>query len=126
MLRFVVMAWAMFMLNSCAAHDERYYRLNPPELIDVMKACPEKQPRHLSCDELKPVFAEVSQMAYQLQINPQRFGSRILSLQEELGKQQALLEQNPNQPQLAADIEKKQQQLAELLAIVRWLEAPEG
>lgn len=126
MLRYVVMACAMFMLNSCAAHDERYYRLNPPELIQVMKACPEKQPRYLSCDELRPVFEEVSQMAYQLQINPQRFGYRILNLQQELGKQQTLLAQNPNQPQLAATIEKKQRELSELMAIVRWLEAPEG
>ena len=126
MLKIIVMCCAMLMLNACVAQDEQYYRLNPVALQKAIKSCPQKKPAGLSCEKLEDLAVQVNQLAYELQRNPQRFGQKILALQQELAKQHDALHQDSQQPELAERVKNNQQQLAEYLAIVRWLESPES
>ena len=114
------------LLIACSTKDEQYYRTHPKALKEAIKNCPAKQPSQLSCDQLAMIDSTVNDLAYQLQISPLAFGKKILVLQESLAKQQSDLKANPNQFELKQTIEKNKQQLAECLAIVRWLESPES
>ncbi|KTD65458.1 hypothetical protein [Legionella spiritensis] len=126
MAKYLIMVCTMLMLNACVAQDEQYYRLNPQSLQKAIKNCPEKQPGTVSCERLQEIAFQVNQLAYQLQKNPQGFGQKILTLQQELAKQQEALKQNPEQPDLRAKIDKNRASLTQYLAIVKWLESPEG
>lgn len=114
------------MLNACQAHDAKYYQLNPKALQQAIKECPDKAPLDISCAELKTVAERVNALSYELQMNPQGFGRKILALQEELANQELKLTQNPKQDILVKKIKETKKQLAQRLAIVRWLESPEG
>ncbi|KTC78401.1 hypothetical protein [Legionella brunensis] len=112
--------------TACSAQDEAYYRQNPQALQQAVKNCPNKKPTQISCEQLAILAESVNELAYQLQINPQAFGKKILALQETLAKQQIELKNNPNQPDLKNLIEENKKNLAERLAIVKWLESPES
>lgn len=126
MRRLLTVASALLALNACAAKDERYYHLNPVALQEAIKNCPQKQPEQVSCTQLEQIAIDVNQLAYQLKMNPQGFGTKILTLQNELVKQQQELQKNPSQPALVTSIDNKQWELAQHLAIVKWLESPES
>jgi hypothetical protein len=96
------------------AHTERYYNLHPDALQKAIAACPQKQPRDVSCDQLKVIALRVNKLAYQLRLNPQEYGKEILALQEAIAKQD-----NKN-------AETNKRDLRERLAIVKWLESPKG
>ncbi|CEK10970.1 hypothetical protein [Legionella hackeliae] len=117
---------ASMLLSACTVEDENYYRRNPQVLQQALKNCPDKKPSHISCEQLATLAASVNELAYQLQMNPQGFGKKILALQETLAKQRLELENNPNQPELKSLVEKNKQDLTQRLAIVRWLESPES
>lgn len=120
------MAFLPLLLVACGTQDEKYYRTHPQVLQEAIKRCSSKPLSPLSCDQLAEIAVGVNELAYQLQINPQAFGKKILSLQEALAKQQVDLNTQTNQPILRANIEKSKQQLAAYLAIIRWLESPES
>lgn len=114
------------LLTACAVQDEHYYRTNPKALDQAVKNCPAQQPPKLSCSQLAAIALSMNELAYQLQMNPQGFGKQILALQESLAKKEGQLQKEPAQVELKAAIEKNKQELAERLAIVRWLESPES
>lgn len=126
MIRLIIMGFAMLMLNACQAQDETYYRLNPIALQNALKNCPQQRSQGVSCEQLSLLNNQVKQLGYELQMNPQRFGQKILSLQEMLARQHAALKQDPKQSELKSQVQNNQQKLAEYMAIVRWLESPEG
>lgn len=117
---------AFLLLCGCVAHDEQYYRTNPKILNETLKSCPAKQPAKLSCAQLSAIAVEVNQLAYQLQMSPQGFGQRILKMQQNLASLELQRRQNPQSQEHDAEIAKIKQQLTEYLAIVKWLESPEG
>ncbi|ASQ45650.1 hypothetical protein [Legionella clemsonensis] len=123
---FLLLVCASLFLTACAVHEESYYRRNPQALQQAIKDCPNKKPQQMSCEQLTILAEGINQLAYQLQANPQAFGKKILALQETLAKQQAELKANPSQSSLKISIEKNEKELAERLAIVRWLESPES
>ena len=124
MLRTFITGIALLMLNACQAQDARYYELHPQELQRAIKNCPAQSPGKISCDELKKVARKINSLAYELQMNPQGFGSKIIALQEELVQQQEQFAQHPKEQKLAMQMKQNQEQLAQRLAIVRWLESP--
>lgn len=126
MVKQLILSLATILLVACSTHDAQYYRLHPEALQQALKKCPAPQPEALSCEELSRIALDVNQLVYSLQMSPQGFGSKIISLQVELAKQQALYRKNPNQPELLTSIEAIKQQLAMRLAIVKWLESPEN
>jgi|GEM_PF-1407338 len=117
---------AVSLLTACTTHDEQYYRTNPPALQQAIKDCSEQSSGQLTCDQLKAIAADVSQLAYELQINPQAFGKKIISLQNQMVAIQAQLKQNPNQTELTQSLHTVEQELKDRLAIVKWLESPQG
>lgn len=116
----------ILVLSACATSEKQYYQNNPKALQKAISACPAKHPSGISCDELANMASTMNQLAYQLQMNPQRFGKKILALQERLAVQQANLRTNSSQPDLKVAIEKNKQQLSEYLTVVKWLESPES
>ncbi|KTD36770.1 secreted endonuclease [Legionella nautarum] len=127
MRKYLFMACMSLLLAACSTQEDgQYYRTHPQALQDAVKDCPAKQPTQMSCKQLADVAIGVNELAYQLQINPQAFGMKILSIQETLAHQQASLKANPNQPELKLTVQHNEEQLAEYLAIVRWLESPQG
>lgn len=117
-MKFLFLLCASFLLIACSTPNEQYYRLNPDVLQKALKQCPEKQPSGLGCEKLAAVAEEMNRLAFQLQSNPQAFGKKILALQETMAKQDANLD--------TASIDKNKQQLAEYLAVVKWLESPKS
>lgn len=91
-----------------------------------MKACPDKQPRGLSCQQAQQIAVELNGLAYQLQSNPQGFGSKILTLQQTIANQETELKKTGNNQELKAALKKNKQDLADYLVVVKWLESPES
>lgn len=119
MIKHIVSSMAALMLVACVSHDEAYYRVHPQELQAVLKQCPTEHPMQVSCQTLHHIAVEVNQLAYELQSNPQGFGSKIITLQTNIFK--------PQQTSMPSDDNKlkaMQQELAMRLAIVKWLESP--
>jgi len=125
-MKFILLAVMSVWVVACSAHDEQYYRLHPVALQQALEKCPEQPSGDLSCQQLKVVAEKLNKLAYQLRINPQDFGKQILALQETVAKQKKSLQQNPNQPDVNAALAENIQQLKERLAIVKWLESPQG
>lgn len=103
-------------------NNQLYYRLHPDILQKTLEKCPEHSDSAVSCDELNVIAKEVNSLAYELQNDPQGFGKVILTLQQTIAKQ----EKETSKNNVEATIEKNKQELASRLAIVKWLESPEG
>ena len=113
-------------LTSCTVKDKHYYQYNPNELQKAIKACPEHQPQGLSCDQVKELGNQMNGLAYQLQLNPQGFGAKILTLQQTIAEQQMQLNKEGANATLQASMQQNKQDLADFLAVVKWLESPES
>ncbi|KTD56066.1 secreted endonuclease [Legionella sainthelensi] len=113
-------------LASCSAKNEYYYQTHPDELQQALKACPERQPQGLTCEQLETLATRMNELAYKLQMSPQGFGQKIIALQEAIAKEQSQLETEQNNENLEASLVKKKQDLADHLAVVRWFESPKS
>lgn len=111
-------------LTSCAKKNEHYYLSHPDKLQAAIKLCPEQQPKGLSCEQLQQIAGRMNNLAYQLQLSPQGFGNKILSLQEMIAKQQQQLKNEGINAELQAKIDQNQHDLSEHMAVVKWLESP--
>lgn len=126
MVKYLFLSVAGSLLVACSTPSPQYYRMNPQELPAAIKACQTStKVAQLHCSDLQQIAIDINQLAYELQANPQKFGKKIISLQEQLAQQHAQLQQNANNPELKKLIDKNEQQLRERLAIVKWLESPQ-
>ena len=80
----------------------------------------------MSCGQLKNIASRVDELAYQLRLNPQGYGKEIITLQENIAKQEATLINQSNQPELQRALLDNKYDLDEHMAIVKWLESPGG
>lgn len=127
MIKYIILIVMPLFVSSCsAALDATFYSLHPKELQQALQQCPEKHPAGVSCEQLNNLAMHANILVSELQYDPQRFGKKILTLQEELAQYKAALNGNPEQTGLQASIEKNKVQLGERLAIVKWLESPRG
>lgn len=126
MNKYLVVTLIVLGLTSCSAKDEQYYRTHPKVLQQAMKDCPNKQPSGLSCQQIEKVAVQMNTLAYQLQYNPQGFGAAILKLQQTIASQQIELTKSNANNELHLDLNKNKKELAERLAVVKWLESPES
>lgn len=111
-------------LTSCTKKDEHYYETHPNDLQQAIKSCPQQQPQGLTCEQLQTIAGHMNSLAYQLQSSPQGFGAKILALQETIAKQQQQLETDLSNADLQASVAQNKRDLAEHLAVVKWLESP--
>ncbi|MCP0913648.1 MULTISPECIES: hypothetical protein [Legionella] len=126
MARWIILMMMSFWMAACAARDEHYYTMHPKALQEAIKKCPEQASGQLSCKHLQKIALRTNNLALQLRSDPQGYGKQILSLQETIAEQEMALQQNKNQPQLQKELESNKYQLKERLAVVKWLESPEG
>ncbi len=113
-------------LTACSEQGEQYYRSNPKVLQMAIKSCPEKQPAGLTCEQIQQLGSRLSSLAYQLQLNPQAFGNKILAIQQTIAKQKLELKTGGLNTELKASIAQNEHDLADYLAVVKWLESPES
>lgn len=73
-------------LTSCSAKNEHYYRTHPNELQQAIKACPNRQPAGLTCEQLESLANRMNKLAYQLQLSPQGFGKKLWLCKRQLLK----------------------------------------
>lgn len=111
-------------LTACTKKDEHYYQSHPHELQQAIKACPGTSPSDLSCDVLSALANNMNSLGYQLQSGPQEFGIKILALQERIAQQEQQLKTEGPNASVQESIAQDQRKLAELLAVVKWLESP--
>ena len=123
MFKYITTVVFMSWMASSAAHDADYYRLNPNVLQRALKACPEKQPSGMGCEQLKTIAVQLNDLAYQLRQSPQEYGKDILRLQEAIAKEETLL-QAGSQTEMASLLDENKQELRARLAVVKWLESP--
>lgn len=126
MNKYLVVILMTMGLMSCTSKNEQYYRSNPKALQNAVNACPNHQPPGLSCQQLEQLRDRLTHLAYQLQMNPQDFGRKILELQQTIAKQKEQVTQNSHDNELHASLEQNQHHLADYLAVVKWLESPES
>jgi len=115
---------AILGLTSCTVKDEHYYQVNPDKLQQAMQACPGQQPQGLNCEQIEALAKRMNSLAYQLQINPQGFGTKIMQLQQTIADLQNQLKNEKDNSALQANLDQNKQNLADHLAVVRWLESP--
>lgn len=123
MFKYIATVVFLCWMGSPAAHDAEYYRQNPNALQQALKACPEKQPSAIGCEQLKTIAVQLNDLAYQLRQSPQEYGKDILRLQEAIAKDEALL-QAGTQTEIASLLDENKQELRARLAVVKWLESP--
>lgn len=113
-------------LNSCHAENEQYYLSHPKELQSAIKNCPNEHPKELSCKDVELLGQRLGRLGYELQANPQAFGHKILVLQQTIAQQQDQLKQNTTDQSLSLSLKEHLKELADRMAVVKWLESPEG
>ena len=106
------------------AHDESYYSAHPKELQQAFNKCPEQQTTKLSCEQLKAIALRLNTLAYELRLDPQGYGQKILALQEEIAANELTSQHNMQANDSQSVLAKNKKQLKERLAIVKWLESP--
>lgn len=127
MIKYIILLMMPLLANSClAAQDEAFYSLHPRELQKAIEQCPEQHPVGISCEQLRACALRVNALVSELQHDVQGFGQKILALQENLAKLQAELNDSSDQSAVTSSINENKTQLAEHLAIVKWLESPGG
>ncbi|MCL9685822.1 lipoprotein [Legionella maioricensis] len=126
MNKYLVVILIALGLTSCNVKNEQYYLSKPKELQKALKACPNQAPQGLSCQQLEQIGDRMNRLAYQLQSNPQAFGNKILALQQTIASQQLELKKNSTNKELQASLAQNQHDLVDFLAVVKWLESPEG
>lgn len=124
MIKYIFLMLVSLWVAACAAHDEHYYSVHPKLLQQAIGQCPAKQPKGISCAQLNDVAVRVNEFAYQLGLDPQGYGKKILALQEMIAKQELALQELSSQPELKTSLADNKQRLQERLAIVKWLESP--
>ncbi len=113
-------------LTACSEKNEQYYRSNPAELQKAIKECPQTQPTGMNCEQIEQLGKRLNNLAYQLQFSPQGFGNKILAIQQAIAKQKLELAADGAKPKLKAALEQNERDLADYLAVVKWLESPES
>ena len=113
MRRYLILFLILLPFTTNATKSERYYRLNPEALQKAIAACPEKNPKSISCDQLRSIALNINDLAYQLRDDPQGYGKTILKLQETIAKQDS----SPDHIKIKGDLEER-------LAVVKWLTSP--
>ncbi len=126
MIKYIILLMASLWVAACSAHNERYYNLHPKALQEAIAGCPKKQAGDISCEQLQTIASQINDLAYQLRLNPQGYGKKILTLQEMIAKQEFDLRGALNQPDLQLSLVENKQQLEKCLAVVKWLESPGG
>lgn len=126
MNKYLVMGLIILGLTACSKKDEQYYQTNPKELQKAMKACPNQQPQGLTCNQLEQLGARMNSLAYQLQYSPQGFGNKILAIQQSIAEQRLKLKTDSSNEALKASLKQNEHELADYLAVVKWLESPES
>jgi len=126
MNKYLVVILLTLGLTACQTKNEQYYLTHLQELQKAVKSCPSQQPQGMTCEQLQQIAKRMNELAFQLQLGPQGFGTNILNLQRTIVKQQLELKQNNNNTELKDSIAKNQHELAFLLAVVKWLESPES
>ncbi|WP_167554560.1 hypothetical protein [Legionella israelensis] len=112
-------------MTACAVKDKQYYQAHPEELQKALMGCPNQSPRYVSCSQLKSIALTFNELASQLQANPQKFGNKILELQQQIAQKKEQLKNNPENKQEIQDaLQKKQQELTDRLIMVKLFESP--
>ncbi len=126
MIKTIMVATVSLWMTTCVAADEQYYRVHPHALEQALQACPKPPSASMSCEQLATIASEVNASAEQLRMDPQGYGKKILSLQEDIAAHEVMLQTSPQKTALQSSLNEKKQMLEERLAIVKWLESPEG
>jgi hypothetical protein len=113
MSRYFILLLILLSFTTNASNSERYYRLNPEALQKEIAACPVKQPKGISCDQLRSIAINTNNLAYQLRDDPQGYGKIILKLQETIAKQDS----TKDHLIIKSDLDAR-------LAVVKWLTSP--
>lgn len=125
MSKYLVLLLMIFGLTACDNKNENYYLSHLPELQKAIKSCPNQTPPQLSCEQVDAIGRRINVLAYQLQMSPQGFGSKILALQQTIAQQELELKKGKNE-ELSASLKQNKHDLTDYLAVVKWLESPES
>lgn len=120
----LVMVLVALGIVSCTVKNEQYYRSNPKELQAALKSCSDHQFQDTQCQQLQQLGQRMGTLAYQLQSSPQGFGTKILSLQEQIASQEQAMKSNHYTAEEQSILAHNKEDLAERLAVVKWLESP--
>lgn len=126
MNKYLLLIFMMTGLCSCTMKDEQYYRNHPKELQKIIEQCNKQQSVSERCEQMKSLAIRMNGLAYQLQLSPQSFGNKILLLQQTIATQVEQLKKEGPHIDIKKHLEQNQRQLVDLLAVVKWLESPEG
>lgn len=126
MIKFILLISLPLLAGVSHANTETYYKVNLNKLQQELSLCPERHPRNVTCEQLAQYARQVNNLADELRSSPQDFGKKILSLQQSQANILAALKQDPDQPDLKQSIHYTKKQLAERIAVVKWLESPKG
>lgn len=125
LLKIIVVSMLVLNLISCMERNEQYYREHPKELQEAVKSCSSNRAQDLNCETLSELSKRLNKLAYELQYSPQAFGLKILALQQTIANQETALNKHFSKSKQTA-LMKNKSDLADDLAVVKWLESPEG
>jgi len=126
MIKYIAILVTSLWVMVASGHGDRYYLLHPKVVQNAMASCDSNQTTALNCKQIEAIASRLNEAAYQLQSNPQGYGQIILKLQQDIAQKESQLQKKPHEPALLLSLKASQQELQERLAIVKWLESPEG
>lgn len=126
MIKYILLITLPLLASVGNADTETYYKEHLNKLQRDISQCPERHPQHVTCDQLTQYALDANKLADELRNSPQDFGKKILSLQESQANILAALKNDPDQSDLKQSIHQTNKQIAERIAVVKWLESPKG
>lgn len=114
------------LLTACVKKDAHYYWQHPDKLQAVLAECPAIQQQGIDCHALGVIQKTMLTLANELQQNPQRFGNKIIQLQEKIAMLKTQIEKNRDDQTLHKTLSESRIDLQQRMAIVKWLESPGG
>ncbi len=120
---FIVVLLSLWTASSFA-HDEAYFKVHPKELQQAFNKCHVKPTTSLNCEQLKLIAVRINALAYELRLDPQGYGQKILSLQQQIAAGESSARAHALNADVKMQLDRHKQNLNERLAVVKWLESP--
>ncbi len=98
----------------------------PEDLQSAWKRCQSTAKDEVKCTALHAQLERLNHFAYQLRVNPLRFGQRVLTLQTWIAEQEDSMDNNTLSREQRMLLSERRQQLRDRLDVIKWLESPGG
>lgn len=113
-----------FCAPNILAHDINWYSQHPEVVQKVIKDCPRKQPKDISCKQLQEIGIQLNELITLFVSDAHDYGQQILDIQQRINSKMQIASLKPEDESLKISILNDKLDMQKRLNIVRWLASP--